>query len=198
MPDKIYITAQSLLEDSFRMAVRILESGFRPNFIIGVWRGGTPVGIAVQELLDYFGIQTDHIAIRTSSYIGIAEREKTVQVHGLGYIIDNVNAEDKLLIVDDVFDTGLSVQAIIEQLSRRARKNKPVDVRVATPWFKPGNNQTRMTPDYYIHETDKWLVFPHELKGLSEADILANKPGMRAILEHTALRPPTAATEGAS
>ncbi len=55
-----------------------------------------------------------------------------------------------------------------------------------------------MTPDYYIHETDKWLVFPHELKGLSEADILANKPGMRAILEHTALRPPTAATEGAS
>ena len=71
-------------------------------------------------------------------------------------------------------------------------------MRVATPWFKPGNNQTRMTPDYYIHETDKWLVFPHELKGLSEADILANKPGMRAILEHTALRAPSATTEGAS
>ena len=49
---KTYINAQSLLEDSFRLGMQILESGFRPSFIVGIWRGGTPVGIAVQELLD--------------------------------------------------------------------------------------------------------------------------------------------------
>ncbi len=192
MSGKIYISAQSLLEDSFRMAARILASGFRPNFIIGVWRGGTPVGIAVQELFDYRGVKTDHIAIRTSSYRGIGEREKTVRVHGLGYIVDTANADDRLLIVDDVFDTGLSVRAIIDELRQRARRNMPHDVRVATPWFKPSNNLTDMTPDYYIHETDQWLVFPHELQGLTRAEIVANKPGMAVILEE--LETATAAT----
>ena len=36
---------------------KILKSGFNPDFIVGVWRGGTPVGIAVQEFLDYFGLK---------------------------------------------------------------------------------------------------------------------------------------------
>ena len=52
MEEKIYITAQQLLNDSFELGIRIFKSGFRPSFIVGVWRGGTPVGIAVQEILD--------------------------------------------------------------------------------------------------------------------------------------------------
>ena len=60
MPPRIYITAQQLLEDSFRLGANIYQSGFRPDFIVGIWRGGTPVGIAVQELLDYHDIKTDH------------------------------------------------------------------------------------------------------------------------------------------
>ena len=59
MGKKKYITAQQLLEDSFQLGLQILESGFRPSFIVGVWRGGAPVGIAVQEFLDYFGLETD-------------------------------------------------------------------------------------------------------------------------------------------
>ena len=50
---KIYISAQSLLKDSFLIGKQILESDFTPNFIVGVWRGGTPVGIAVQEMLAF-------------------------------------------------------------------------------------------------------------------------------------------------
>jgi len=53
MTDKLFISAQSLLEDSWRLAVNILKDGFHPNFIVGVWRGGTPVGIAVQEMLEW-------------------------------------------------------------------------------------------------------------------------------------------------
>ena len=52
--DKVYITAQALLEDSFRLAHLIYEDGFHPQFIIGIWRGGTPVGIAVQEYFELF------------------------------------------------------------------------------------------------------------------------------------------------
>lgn len=182
MTDKVYISAQQLLEDSFRLGLQILRSGFRPNFIVGIWRGGTPVGIAVQELLDYCGVPTDHIAIRTSSYSDIEKRNSRIRVHGLNYVVENANHEHALLIVDDVYDTGLSVRAILSHLERRARRNVPHDTRVATIYFKPGNNRTERIPDYFVHETDKWLVFPHELHGLTREEIIANKPGLRPIL----------------
>ncbi|WP_421869525.1 phosphoribosyltransferase [Motiliproteus sp.] len=183
MIEKVYLSAQDLLEDSFRLGLEIYKSGFRPDFIVGVWRGGTPVGIAVQEILDNLGVKTDHISIRTSSYVGIGERGKEVRVHGLDYIIRNVNAPDSLLIVDDVFDSGLSVKAVIDTLKEKARLNTPGDIRIATPWFKPANNQTDLEPDYYLHKSDDWLVFPHELNGLDREEMLENKPGLREIFK---------------
>ena len=50
---KVYLTAQGLLEDSFALAKQVLDSGFKPTFIIAIWRGGVPIGIAVQEYLEY-------------------------------------------------------------------------------------------------------------------------------------------------
>jgi len=64
--NKSYIAANELLLDSFRLAVNVINSGFMPDFLIGLWRGGSAVGIAVQEGLDFLGCKTDHIAIRTS------------------------------------------------------------------------------------------------------------------------------------
>ena len=150
---KIYIRADQLLEDSFRLAWAIYESGYIPNYIIGVWRGGAPIGIAVQEFLDVIGIQSDHIAIRTSSYTGIGQRSKEIKVHGLSYVIKKFESEDSLLIVDDVYDTGLSVQQTIRDIKTACKKNTP-EIRVATPYFKPNSNQTDKNPDYYLYETD--------------------------------------------
>ena len=80
--NKIVLSAQDLLEDSFRLGLRVLEDGFRPTMIIAIWRGGTPVGMAVQEVLHYCGVESDHIAIRTSSYVGVDQRG-AVAVHSL-------------------------------------------------------------------------------------------------------------------
>jgi len=183
MAEKQFIKAQELLEDSFRLGLKVLGSGFKPDFIVGIWRGGTPVGIAVQELLEHNGVASDHIAIRTSSYEGIEQRGKRIQVHGLNYIVRNADAAHCLLIVDDVYDTGLSIKAIIDSLSVLSRRNLPHDIRVATVYFKPGNNRTDRVPDYYIHETDKWLVFPHELNGLTAEEIARNKPEFARIMK---------------
>ena len=49
--EKHYIGATELLEDSFKLAWEVYESGYRPNYIVGVWRGGAPIGIAVHEQL---------------------------------------------------------------------------------------------------------------------------------------------------
>jgi hypoxanthine phosphoribosyltransferase len=173
--DKHFISANELLEDSFRLGNMIYRSGFRPHFIIGVWRGGTPVGIAVQEYLAFRGIDTDHISIRTSSYTEIGQQEKIVKVHGMQYVIDNINADDSLLLVDDVFDSGRSIIAILDELESKTRRNLPNTIKVATPWFKPTKNITDITPDYYLHETESWLVFPHELVGLTPEEIQAGK-----------------------
>jgi len=183
MVEKEFISAQQLLEDSFRLGIKIFESGFRPNYIVGIWRGGTPVGIAVQELLDYFGVQTDHIAIRTSSYEGIDRRRKEIRVHGLDYISDNINYEDRLLIVDDVFDTGLSIESVLNSLRSKARKNTPGDIRIAATYYKPKNRKTDFSPEYYIHETTNWLIFPHELDGLSDGEIEKYKPEVSKLIQ---------------
>ena len=176
MTKKSYVSAQSLLDDSFRLGLKIMAEEFHPDYIIGIWRGGTPVGIAVQEIMNYHGYPSDHIAIRTSSYTGIEEQSDEIRVHGLHYIIENVNAENSLLIVDDVFDSGRSIQAVIERINTLSRRNTPEVVRVATIYYKPVKRKVPITPDYYIHETEDWLVFPHELEGLTREEVFANKP----------------------
>ena len=179
--DKTVLTAQDLLADSFELGVRILESGFQPTLIIAIWRGGTPVGMAVQEILAYCGIESDHIAIRTSSYVGVDERG-AVAVHGLNYIIKKVCYDDRVLIVDDVFDTGHTIKAVIDELTKRARGNTPEDIRVAVPWFKPTRNETDLVPDYCIRETAEWLVFPHELDALTPEEMQAARPDLHKII----------------
>jgi len=180
--NKTYISAQELLLDSFKLGVKIHNSGFNPDFIVAIWRGGTPIGIAVQEILSYLGNETDHIAIRTSSYTGIGTRLRKVRIHGLSYLIDNINSEDKLLIVDDVFDSGKTIEAIFSLFKARSRLNMPSDIRVAMPWFKPNKNDTDRVPEYYLHETDDWLVFPHSLEGLTEDEVFAKQYGIKEIL----------------
>ncbi len=179
--DKRFITAQELLEDSFRVASKVYEDGFRPDYIVGIWRGGAPIGIAVQEFFDYKKVETDHIAVRTLSYYGINQQSKEIKVHGLHYIIENANADDSLLIVDDVFDSGRSIDALITQLKLLTRKNMPSDVRVACPWYKPKNSKVELVPDYFVHESDEWLVFPHELSGLSPDEIIEGKSDLTNI-----------------
>jgi hypoxanthine phosphoribosyltransferase len=180
--EKLFIQSEELLKDSFNLAWQVYESGYRPNYIIGVWRGGAPIGIAVQEFLDVLGVPSDHIAIRTSHYKGIDERDSQVQVYGLNYVIKQVESEDSLLIVDDVHDTGISIQKIILDLQTACKKNTP-EIKVATPYFKPKKNKTDRKPEFYIHETEKWLVFPHELEGLSMDEIVEFKPELSDLAE---------------
>jgi hypoxanthine phosphoribosyltransferase len=174
--EKTFISAESLLRDSLELGRMIVASGYRPTFLVGMWRGGAPIGIAVQEVLDYHEIPTDHIAIRTSSYHGIDRQEKTVRVHAIDYLVSRLDAEDRLLLVDDVFDSGRSLEAVIAELRRRCRRNLPESIRTATVYYKPLRNRSSLIPDYSVRKVEEWLVFPHELQGLSSEEILKNKP----------------------
>jgi len=178
---KRYLDEDTLIEDSFRLGVQIFESGFRPSFIVGLWRGGSAVGIYVQECLQTLGVDTDHISIRTSytglpSYQSMVDQPSAIRIHGTQYLIDHLNADDSLLIVDDVFSTGHSIEATLSRLRSQLKLNMPEQVRVATLFQRSEYQRTDFKPDYCLHQTDEWLVFPYELKGLTSLEISDHKP----------------------
>ena len=92
-------------------------------------------------------------------------------VHALGQVVS--------------FESATDLES--ETLRRALNGNLPKDIRIATAWFKPKYNLTDITPDYFIHETDQWLVFPHELEGLTREEMFANKPGMKKLFEEAEL-----------
>ena len=184
---KQFIEEQQLLEEAFKLAVNIYDSGFRPDFIAGIWRGGSTVGIYVQECLQHLGVKTDHISIRTSyrgqpSYGELVDNPDRIRVHGLQYLFENLNRSNRLLIVDDVFSSGYNVEAVITRLRSKCRRNMPEEVRVAVPYFKPGKNLSGRQPDYFLHTTEDWLVLPYELQGLTPEEITQHKPVVASIL----------------
>lgn len=189
--NKKFIAADDLLRDSFQLAANIFEAGFRPDFLVGLWRGGSAVGIAVQEGLENFGIKTDHIAIRTSytgapGYPEMVSKADAIRVHGLQYLLENLSSHHSMLIVDDVYSTGSSVNAVIRQLTIKARRNLPHDIRISSVWYRPTENTIRK-PDYFVHETNEWLVLPYEMSGLTIDELQANRPELASIIDR--LRP---------
>jgi len=185
---KRFIGEQELLEDSYRLAVQIYQGGFRPDFIVGIWRGGSTVGIYVQECLQYLGVETDHIAIRTSyrgrdDYFRQLEQGNEIRVHGLQYLFENLEADDSLLIVDDVYSTGRHTRAVVERLRQKARRNMAKEVRIAVPYYRASTHNPAAAPDYFLQQVSEWLVLPYELSGNSRAELEAHKPWIVPLLD---------------
>jgi len=186
---KKFLDEETLILDSFKLGVKIFESGFKPTFIVGLWRGGSAVGIYVQECLQTLGIETNHLSLRTS-YRGqpyyhesVASADAELRVHGTQYLLEHLNADDSLLIVDDVFSTGKNIEAIINRLSYRLKRNMPHQVKIATLWQRPSFKAVDFDPDFTLHETEDWLVFPYEMSGLTLEEIKENKPFLMPYLD---------------
>jgi hypoxanthine phosphoribosyltransferase len=183
---KKFIAADDLLRDSFLLAAQIHKARFQPDFLVGLWRGGSAVGIAVQEGLDYLGVKTDHIAIRTSykgaaSYPEMVSKADAIRVHGLQYLLENLASHHSLLIVDDVYSSGSSVKAVLDQLAFKTRRNMPKDIRIASVWFRP-TDKTLRTPDYFVHETRDWLALPYELTGMTLDELRQHRPELLSVI----------------
>jgi len=172
---KVYVTANELLKDAFQLTRNIVDDGFRPTAMIALWRGGTPIGIGIHEGLSYLGINAKHFALRTSYYDDNNERKDSVQIDQIDIFGRQLSKDDRLLLVDDVFDSGNTLQAVIDKIHSDSEYDTPQDIRIATSYYKPSKNQTKIKPDYYLHETEEWVVFPHELSGLSKEEIRENK-----------------------
>jgi hypothetical protein len=115
----------------------------------------------------------------------MVDKGESIRVHGLQYLLENLCSHHSMLIIDDVYSTGSSVTAVINQLARKTRRNLPHDIRVGTVWYRP-TEKTLRVPEYYVHETRDWLVLPYELSGFSISELTDNRPEMADLLRRLA------------
>ncbi len=182
---KRYLTANEYLRDSWRLAERIFASGWRPDVMIALWRGGAPVGVAVHEYLKARGWDIEHEVIKCSSYEGIGKRGKVVVVNSCSCRKDENSilplqldtTTKKILFIDDVFDTGKTWEAILNLQPSTFNLQPQPSLKLATVYWKKPCNLTKLRPDYCVHEVgDDWLVFPHEIVGLSDEEVAEKDP----------------------
>lgn len=174
---KRFVSADQLVADSFTLADRIYRSGYRPEVILVLWRGGTPVGVVIHEYLLYRGIETWHTAIKAQSYVGINARTAP-RIEHLDTVLADIAPGRRVLVIDDIFDSGCTLECVLAALA-------PITdcVRTATLYVKRGQRQGRLAgPDYFLHTTDEWIVFPHEIVGLAPGEIAGKSAALAALL----------------
>ena len=116
-------------------------------------------------------------------YFRQLEQGSEMRAHGLQYLFDNLNAENSLLIVDDVYSTGRHVRAIVDRLRRRCKRNMAKDLRIAAPYYRSVQAGAGPAPDYFLRQTRDWLVLPYELTGISRAEMSAHKAWVLPLLD---------------
>ncbi|MEI6971752.1 MAG: phosphoribosyltransferase family protein [bacterium] len=165
MAGKEFIRADALMKDSFTLAKRIYDSGFRPDMLVVLWRGGAPVGMAIHEFLLYKGIRADHTVIKVESYTGIGRRTEP-QIENIAAVLDALKPDSRVLVVDDISDSGSTLHCVCECL-----RTSGAQIRTATLYLKETGRRIDIVPDYYLRRTDRWIVFPHELMDLTPDEI---------------------------
>ena len=167
MVDLLHVNPDELLLDAFRLGRKVYETGFRPKHVVSIWRGGTPIGLGVDAFFRFRGLTVHHTSIATTSYQGIHQQADVV-VKGLEHLTRSVCPEDGLLIIDDVYDSGRTIEEIVATLRRTARCNAPQDIRVAVVHRKIRDDQYKGLEVIAVREIPEhiWIDYPHELSDL--------------------------------
>ncbi|MGQ9479199.1 MAG: phosphoribosyltransferase [Thermoproteota archaeon] len=134
---------------TLELVEKVVESGYRPDVIIGVSRGGL---VPLRIFLDEFE-EVDMGVIRVAFYEDVKKTGKEPR------IVQDANIDvsgKRILVVDDVADTGRSLETVREHLNRKGAR----EIRIATVYYKPWSI---LNPDYYVKKTEKWIIFPHEV-----------------------------------
>ncbi len=153
------------------MAEKIRRDGFKPDVIVGVSRGGWPPARVLSDLLDNPNLAN----VRAEFYLGVAETkgEPTLTQP----VSVNVKGK-KVLVVDEVADTGKSLKLVKEHLTERGAS----EIKIATVYYKPWSI---VKPDYYERETSLWIVFPWEVKETVKKIIKKCKEKKKSVEEET-------------
>lgn len=173
---KRFISAGDFQHAATRLAKQVFDDpAWQPDLILALWRGGAQPGVILSEVFDYLGRPVKHTIVKCASYAGIGERTDTVSFDTSAAVFDTIPAGCRVLVVDDVFDTGKTAESVKTRLAH-------TDLRIAAVYSKPTQSLVDFQPDYVVETTDAWLVFPHELAGLTPDELELKDPALAAIL----------------
>jgi len=139
-----------IYEMLLRLAEKIQRDDFHPDLIVGICRGGWPPARVMSDLLENPKLAN----ITVEFYVDVAEtKSKPVLTQTIATSVKG----KKVLILDDVADTGKTLKLVKEHLVKKGAEQ----VKIATIYYKPWSI---VVPDYYEKETKRWVVFPWERK----------------------------------
>ena len=195
---KEFLPYEKVRNNSLKMAHRILKDGFIPDVIYVSLRGGAYVANVVSE---YFKIARKDVhpvlyaAVVARSYTDIRERDR-VMIDGWTYSPEHLRPGDKILLVDDIFDTGKTINYLVEVLLEKGIPRKDIKVAVHDyKYFTQKKEQLPIQPDYWCRkfvinspEEDRWIHYmSHELIGLSAEELeeyyYKEDPELREVFE---------------
>lgn len=131
-------------------ASKIRLDNFLPDIIVGVSRGGWVPARIMSDLLE----NPELANVKAEFYMGVCETK------GEPVITQPVSVSvkgKKVLVVDDVADTGKSLRLVKLHLLEQGA----TEVKIATIYYKPWSI---IVPDYYEKESSRWIIFPWERK----------------------------------
>ncbi len=171
---KVFIGPNDERLDCWNISYDICTSTDIPyDLVIGITRGGAPIAFYIQEfLLKYWKKPIGFATLRTRSYDNIGSAGE-VEIGSLEEVKDELGAGTRVLLVDDIFDRGKTIEATIAAL----KENFPQIelITIATLYYKPENSTVSIKPDFFVREFegDEWVVFPHSVSDLDTEEELA-------------------------
>jgi hypoxanthine phosphoribosyltransferase len=131
------------------LARKIIKTEFVPDVIVGVSRGGW---IPARVLCDLLGCPM-LASVGVEFYMGVGQRKGQPRlIQPLSVTVSG----KKVLVVDEVADTGKSLKLVKEHVIKEGSK----DVRTVTIYTKPW---TTLEPEYHQKKTSRWIIFPWEI-----------------------------------
>lgn len=155
---KRFIPAQEIGTMCEQLFKKINADTFSPDLIIGLSRGGlVPLGYLSGETM---------FDIRNVVTISVKSYEKSHQSSiNLVFPLQKevIQAANSILVVDDLVDSGKTLSFVMQLLKEQ---NPDAVIKTATLLYKP--KYASFAPDYYVQETDEWIVFPWEQNDVTE------------------------------
>ena len=174
---KTFIDPDNFSLDSFRLGKTIYNSGYIPTKMVGVWRWGAEICFRVDEFYRFKGYRIPTFPVKSEHYDEEGKRSEEVKLFDVESLKKVITGSDDLLIIDEVEDSGESLGKIVKELKAITPR-----IKTATLYYKPEKRLVELVPDFYLHETSEWLVWPGELENLTMDEIKQKSSELYFIL----------------
>jgi len=193
---KEFLPYDVVRNDALKIAYRIYNDGFIPDVIYSSLRGGAYMANVISEY--YKIVRKDfhpvlYAAVVARSYTDIQQHDK-VYVDGWSYAPEHLRPGDKIMLIDDIFDTGRTINSLVEIFLEHGIPRGNIKVVVHDYKYFTYKSQQPVQPDYWCRrfditkpEEDRWIHYmSHELVGLSKQELeehyFKDDPELRPVL----------------